>query len=137
MSISSTGAEYCLLLSESTSSYYCLFPRKIFGAHFITPAVLAKGKIKIFDPMKNNSPDSETFLFLQRNLCRSIGVDPVNHTLDSCPKGQICENLHDAAPIREGRLLEHRQILHHAVVDDVLYDLVDKVDLPAVQVDIV
>ena len=69
-------------------------------------------------------------------LRRGVGVDPVNHALDSSPQGQVCEYLYDTSPICEGRFLKHRQILHDPVMDDVLHNLVDEVDLPAVQVDI-
>ena len=71
------------------------------------------------------------------SLRRRIGVDPVDHALNPGPQRQIGEDLHDTPLVGEGRLLEHRQVFHHAVVDDVLHDLVDKVDLSAVQIDVV
>lgn len=39
-----------------------------------------------------------------------------------------------ASLVGERRLLEDRQVLYHATMDDVLHDLVDKIDLSAVQV---
>lgn len=77
------------------------------------------------------------FVYAAQFLYRRVGVDPVNNTLDSSPRGQVSKDLYDASPIREGRLLEYRQILHDPVMDDVLHALIDKVDLPAVQVDVV
>lgn len=81
--------------------------------------------------------DSPSFLFLRLNLCRGVGIDPVDDTFDPSPQGQICENLHDTSTICEGRFLKHRQILHDSIMDNILHDLVDEVDLPAVQIDIV
>ena len=72
-----------------------------------------------------------------QSLRRCVGIDPVNDILDPRPQRQVGEDLDDTSLIGKGRLLEHRQIFHHSVVDDVLHDLIDKVDLPAVQVDIV
>ena len=68
---------------------------------------------------------------------RCVSVDPVNDTFDATPEGQIGKHLHDTPLIGKGWLLEDRQVLHHAVVDDVLHDLVDEVDLPAVQVGVI
>ena len=50
----------------------------------------------------------------------SVCVDFFDHFSDASPQGQVCEHLHDAALIREGRLLQHGQIFHHAVVNDEL-----------------
>ena len=63
----------------------------------------------------------------------SVGVDPVNNPLDPQPNRQVCENLHDAALVGEGRLLEDGHVLEHTVLDDVLNDLVDEVDLSVIQ----
>ena len=54
--------------------------------------------------------DSPSFLFLRLNLCRGVGIDPVDDTFDPSPQGQICENLHDTSTICEGRFLKHRQV---------------------------
>ena len=61
--------------------------------------------------------------------CRRVGVDLLDDLADAHPDGEIGKNLHDAALICKRRLLQDRQILHHAVVDDVLHDLVDEIDL--------
>lgn len=75
------------------------------------------------------------FLFSSaQSLCRRVGIDPVNDTLAPRPQGQVREDLHNAPLISKGRLLEHGQIFHHSVVNDVLHDLIDKVDLSAVQI---
>ena len=72
-------------------------------------------------------------LFLRRH---GVGVEPVDGLFDPRPEGQIREDLHDAATVGEGRLLQDAQILHQPVVDDVLHDLVHEIDLSAVQADV-
>lgn len=63
-----------------------------------------------------------------------IGVDPVDHRFDSQPQGQVGEHLHHAALVGEGWFLKNGQVFHHTVAHNVLHDLVDKVNLPAVQI---
>ena len=60
-----------------------------------------------------------------------------NDLANAHPDGEIGEDLHDAALVGKGRLLKDRQILHHTVMNDVLHDLVDKINLAAVQIRVV
>ena len=50
---------------------------------------------------------------------RCVVIDLLDDLADAGPKRQIGEYLYDTAVIGEGRLLEHGQVFHHAVVDDV------------------
>ena len=62
--------------------------------------------------------------------CQRIHVDLLNGFADAAPQGEIgAEDFYDAALVGEGGLLEDGEILHEAVVDDVRYDLIDKIDL--------
>ena len=62
--------------------------------------------------------------------CQRIRVDLLDGFADAAPQGEIgAEDFYDTALIGEGGLLEDGEILHEAVVDDVLYDLIDKIDL--------
>ena len=67
-------------------------------------------------------------------LCCSVLIDDLNRISDPTPKGHIGEHLYNAASVGEGRFLQEGQILHHAVVDNVFDDLVDKVDLPVIKI---
>lgn len=49
------------------------------------------------------------------------------------PYTKICEHFHDAAVVRKRRILQHRQILHQPIVDNVFHDLIHKVNLIAVK----
>ena len=62
-----------------------------------------------------------------------VGVNLVNNTLNIKPNCQVSKHFDNAAVIRKGRILQHRHILHKAVVDNVLHDLVHEVDLIAVK----
>ena len=66
-------------------------------------------------------------------LCRRIGVDPVNHCPNAQPNGEVGEHFHNTALVGERCLLEDRQVLHHAILDNVLHNLVDKINLAAIQ----
>lgn len=74
--------------------------------------------------------------FVSPLRCR-VAVDAVDHAFDALPQGQVGEHLHNAATVSKGWFLQNGQVFHHTVVDDVLHDLVDKVDLPGVQAGIV
>jgi hypothetical protein len=75
--------------------------------------------------------------YLMLYLRRRIGIDPVNHLSDSHPHGQIRKYLYDTTLIRKWRFLKHRQILHHPVMNDILNDLIYKVNLSAVKIGVV
>lgn len=75
--------------------------------------------------------DEKTVVFVW--LCHSVGVDLLNGFTDTHPEGQIGEDLHYAALVRKRRLLQHRKVFHQTVVDDILHDLVDEVNLSAVE----
>ena len=67
-------------------------------------------------------------------LCyRCIRVHPFNRFADSGPYGKIRKDFHDAALIGKWRILQHGQILHHPVVNDIFHNLVNKIDLWAAQ----
>ena len=74
--------------------------------------------------------------FLSASRC-CVGVDLFNRPAYAEPDGQVGEDLHDAALIGEGRLLQDGQILHHAVMHDVFHDLVYEINLTAVQIRVV
>ena len=59
----------------------------------------------------------------------------VNGCFNPGPDGQIGKDLHDAALIGKRRLLQNRKIFHDAIFDNVFDNLIDEIDLPAVQVD--
>ena len=62
--------------------------------------------------------------------CQRIRVDLLDGFADAAPQGEIgAEDFYDAALVGEGGLLEDGEVLHQAVVDDVRYDLIDKIDL--------
>ena len=56
-------------------------------------------------------------VYFSLSCCNSVGIDLLNDPADAHPDGEIGEDLHDAALVCERRLLKHRQIFHHAVVD--------------------
>lgn len=65
--------------------------------------------------------------------CFCISVDTVDHSLDSHPNRKIIKDLDDTALIRKGCFLKDRHIGQHTILDDVLDNLVDKINLSAVQ----
>ena len=73
---------------------------------------------------------------MSRELCRQgIGIDALYGLPDAVPHVKVGrEQFDDVALVREGWLLQHGQILHHAVLNDIFHDLVHEVDLSAVQV---
>ena len=66
-----------------------------------------------------------------------VRVYHFNHTLDAKPKGYIREDLYYATLIRKGCLLQDAQILHQTIVHDILHNLVDEINLTAVQIGVV
>ena len=60
---------------------------------------------------------------------RRVGVDLLDDLANAHPDREISKDFHNAALVGERRLLQDRQILHHAVMDDVLHDLIDEIDL--------
>ena len=81
-----------------------------------------------------NSPALELLIPPSR---RGIRVDPIDNSLDSKPQGDVRKHFYDTAAIGKRRLLKHRHIFHHAVVNDVLNDLIDKIDLIRIQLNAV
>ena len=57
----------------------------------------------------------------------------LDHFLDFEPNCSIGKHFQNTTIIGEGCVLQHRHIFHKAVVDNVLHDLVHKVDLIVVQ----
>lgn len=70
-------------------------------------------------------------------LCHRIRVDPVDHCPDAQPEGEVCEHLHHTALAGKRRTLKDRRVFHQSIVEDVLHDMVDKIDLTAVQAGVV
>ena len=61
--------------------------------------------------------DEKTVVFVW--LCHGIGIDLVNDFADARPDRKIRKDLHHAALVGKGRLLEHGQVFHQTVMDDV------------------
>ena len=66
-----------------------------------------------------------------------ICVDCPYHIPNPRPEGQIRKNLHNGALISKGWLLEYGHILHHPVLHHITDDLIDKIDLPLIQIHII
>ena len=72
------------------------------------------------------------------SLCHhGIQIYLINRTSDSVPHRHIREKLHDASLIGERGILQHGEILHHAVLYDVFHDLVYEINLAAVETHII
>lgn len=63
-----------------------------------------------------------------------VGIDLFNGLANTEPYTQICKDLYDTSLICERRLLQNREVFHHAIVHDVLNDLVHKVNLSAIEI---
>ena len=70
--------------------------------------------------------------------CRQgVCVYLVDDFFDADPYRYIGKYFNDAALIGEGRLLQNGHILHQSVMNDILHDLIDKIDLTAVEVHVI
>lgn len=90
----------------------------------------------ILDKKKNGKADKIHFTVLESILlcCDCIGVDLFNGLANAKPDAQICKDLYDASLVCKRWFLQNREVLHRAIVYDVLDNLVDKVNLSAVEV---
>lgn len=90
----------------------------------------------ILDKKKNGKADKIHFTVLEDILlrCDCVGVDLFDGFANTKPDAQVCKDLYDASLVCERRLLQNREVFHHAIVYDVLDDLVHKVNLSAVEV---
>ena len=90
----------------------------------------------ILDKKKNGKADKIHFTVLEDILlrCDCVGVDLFNGLANTKPYTQICKDLYDASLICKRRLLQNGEVFHHAIMYDVLDNLVDKVNLSAVEV---
>ncbi len=75
----------------------------------------------------------EFYKKIKKDLGHRVGIDLLDDHPDPQPDGQVCEHFYHAALVREGRFLEDGQVPNHPVVDNVLHDLVHKINLAAVQ----
>lgn len=89
----------------------------------------------ILDKKKNGKADKIHFTVLEGILlrCDCIGVDLFNGLANTKPYTQICKDLYDASLICKKRLLQNGEVFHHAIVHDVLDDLIHEVNLSAVK----
>lgn len=72
-----------------------------------------------------------TALLNKYELCRNrIRIDLFDNLANTQPNRKISEDLDNTAFVGERRFLQDRKVLHHSVVYDVLYDLIDKIDFP-------
>lgn len=90
----------------------------------------------ILDKKKNGKADKIHFTVLEDILlrCDCVGVDLFNGLANAKPDAQICKDLYDASLVCKRWFLQNREVLHRAIVYDVLDNLVDKVNLSAVEV---
>lgn len=90
----------------------------------------------ILDKKKNGKADKIHFTVLEGILlrCDCVGVDLFNGLANAKPDAQICKDLYDASLVCKRWFLQNREVLHRAIVYDVLDNLVDKVNLSAVEV---
>lgn len=90
----------------------------------------------ILDKKKNGKADKIHFTVLEDILlrCDCVGVDLFNGLANTKPYTQICKDLYDASLICKRRLLQNGEVFHHAIMYDVLDNLVNKVNLSAVEV---
>lgn len=90
----------------------------------------------IWGKKKNGKADKIHFTVLEDILlcCDCVGVDLFNGLANTKPYTQICKDLYDASLICKRRLLQNGEVFHHAIMYDVLDDLVHKVNLSAVEV---
>ena len=67
-------------------------------------------------------------------LCSSICVDRINDFFYSKPNTHICKDFRNAPTIRKRRFQQNRKIFHHSIMNNILNDLIYKINLPAVQI---
>ena len=84
----------------------------------------------ILDKKKNGKADKIHFTVLEDILlrCDCVGVDLFNGLANTKPYTQICKDLYDASLICKRRLLQNGEVFHHAIMYDVLDNLVDKTE---------
>ena len=56
--------------------------------------------------------------------CNCVGVNLVNDTLNTKPHGQVGKDFHNATVVCKRCALQHRQVLHKTVMNNILHDLV-------------
>lgn len=90
----------------------------------------------ILDKKKNGKADKIHFTVLEDILlrCDCVGVDLFNGLANTKPYTQICKDLYDASLVCKRWFLQNREVLHRTIMYDVLDNLVDKVNLSAVEV---
>lgn len=76
----------------------------------------------ILDKKKNGKADKIHFTVLEDILlrCDCVGVDLFNGLANTKPYTQICKDLYDASLICKRWFLQNREVLHHAIMYDVL-----------------
>ena len=76
--------------------------------------------------------------FPQSALLRNrIGIDFLNSGIDALPDIEVREHIHNAAPVGERSLLQNRHVLQQTVMDNILHNLVYKINLTAVQTGVI
>ena len=65
--------------------------------------------------------------------CQSVSVNAVDDALHAHPYSQVRKYLYDTAVIGKRCILQDGKILHQAVMDNVLHNLVYEVDLITIQ----
>ena len=67
----------------------------------------------------------------------SISIDLFDYFPNAHPHIQNREDFHNASAICEWCFLQNGEVFHHSIVNNVLYDLIDEINLTAVKIDVI